>query len=643
MSPSKPVSSPLRLLHLEDSSTDAELIQIQLKKEWPRCKIERVDSKDRFLAALQQQDFDLILSDFSLPAFNGMEALSLSRAQKSWVPFLFLSGTIGEDNAVEALQRGAFDYVIKDRPARLIPAIKRALDRAREQQAHARAEQALREQAEVLDKARDAICVTDIHGVVTYWNQAAADLFLLREDAATSHTLDELFGSHNREAIASALHQLRADGAWSGELQLTSSLGDPQHIVSRWTLVRDDEGRAKSILAISTDITDQKKLEVQLLRSQRLEGIGTLAGGIAHDLNNVLTPILTSVSLLQMKITDPALLRVVRVVEASARHGAALIRQVLTFARGVEGERCELNPSLVIGEVMTLLQETLPRSVELQTDLPDDIWPIVGNSTQLSQVLMNLGVNARDAMNGSGVLKVRTRNVLVDTQLAQATPGAKTGPHVLVSVGDNGSGIPPEVINRIFDPFFTTKAAGKGTGLGLSTVLGIVKAHGGFLQVESAPGLGTEFLLYFPAASSRTAPAVPRQLPQTALKGGGESILLIDDEEGVREILQALLMAHGYQVRVASDGAEGLALYRKHRDEIDLVLTDMMMPGMQGTGVLHEIRRLNPTARLIAMSGISDESSRSAAAKEQTFFLAKPMTGEELLRAVREALTSSIV
>ncbi len=174
-------------------------------------------------------------------------------------------------------------------------------------------------------------------------------------------------------------------------------------------------------------------------------------------------------------------------------------------------------------------------------------------------------------------------------------------------------------------------------------MLGIVKAHGGFLQVESAPGLGTEFLLYFPAASSRTAPAVPRQLPQTALKGGGESILLIDDEEGVREILQALLMAHGYQVRVASDGAEGLALYRKHRDEIDLVLTDMMMPGMQGTGVLHEIRRLNPTARLIAMSGISDVSSRSAAAKEQTFFLAKPMTGEELLRAVREALTSSIV
>lgn len=643
MSPSKPVSPPLRLLHLEDSSTDAELIQIQLKKEWPRCRIERVDSKDRFLEALQQQDFDLILSDFSLPAFNGMEALSLSRAQKCCVPFLFLSGTIGEDNAVEALQRGAVDYVIKDRPARLIPAIKRALDRAREQQEHTRAEQAVREQAEVLDKARDAICVTDIHGVVTYWNQSAANLFLLHEDAATTYTLDELFGPQNREAIAYALHQLRADGAWSGELQLASSLGDPRHVLSRWTLVRDDQGRAKSILAISTDITEQKKLEVQLLRSQRLEGIGTLAGGIAHDLNNVLTPILTSVSLLQMKITDPALLRVVRVVEASARHGAALIRQVLTFARGVEGERCELNPSLVIGEVMTLLRETLPRSVELQTDLPDDIWPIVGNSTQLSQVLMNLGVNARDAMNGSGVLKVRSRNVLVDTQLAQATPGAKTGPHVLVSVTDNGSGIPPEVINRIFDPFFTTKAAGKGTGLGLSTVLGIVKAHGGFLQVESTPSLGTEFLLYFPAASSRTAPAAPRQAPQTALRGGGESILLIDDEEGVREILQALLTAHGYQVRVASDGAEGLSLYRKHRDEIDLVLTDMMMPGMQGMGVLHEIRRLNPTARLIAMSGISDESSRSAAAKKLMFFLAKPMTGEELLRAVREALTSAMI
>lgn len=624
--------------------TDAELIAIQLSREWPRCQITRVDTRERFLSALREQPFDLILSDFSLPAFNGMEALALTREHTQSVPFVFLSGTIGEDNAVEALQRGAVDYVIKDRPARLIPAIKRALDRSREQKAHARAEQSLREQAEVLDKARDAVCVTDVAGAITYLNQSASDLFSLVSIEENSHSLEQLFGPENRDLIATAQQQLRVDGAWSGELQFSTPAGELKHLLSRWTLVRDDQNKPKSILTISTDVTEQKKLEVQLLRSQRLEGIGTLAGGIAHDLNNVLTPILTSVDLLQLKITDPSLLRIVRVVESSARHGAALIKQVLTFARGVEsGERLEVAPGTVIHDVVTLLRETLPRGVEIQTDVPEDLWTISANPTQLSQVLMNLGVNARDAMSGSGLLKFRARNVAIDAPLAQATPGARPGAHVLITVTDNGSGIPPEVIDRVFDPFFTTKAPGKGTGLGLSTVLGIMKGHGGFLQVESAVGLGTEFLLYFPAGTGAKTPLMPTKSDAPATSGHGEFILLIDDEDGIREVLKALLEAHGYQVRTAPDGTKGLAIYREHSQEIALVLTDMMMPGIQGPAVIQQVRQINPDARVIAMSGISDENSRQSAIRDRTGFLAKPMTGEELLRAVREALCSATV
>ena len=643
MPPADSIAPSLSLLHLEDSVVDAELIGIQLLKEWPQCRIERVETRAQFLSALRSEHFDLVLSDFSLPAFNGMDALALTCAQASPPPFLFLSGTIGEDHAVEALQHGAVDYVIKDRPARLIPAIKRALERARERRAHARTELALREQAEVLDKARDAICVTDVHGRITYSNRSAVELFCLHgsEHPETARSLDDLFGAHNRGLLTEALRQLHATGAWTGELQLATPSGEHRHVISRWTLVRDDRNQPKSILSINTDLTERKKLEVQLLRSQRLDGIGTLAGGIAHDLNNVLTPILTSVSVLQLKVADPELRRLIGVVETSARHGAALIRQVLTFARGVEGSRCEIQLQSVISDVVTLLRETLPRSIEIVTEVSDDLWSVNANSTQLSQVLMNLGINARDAIAGRGQLTIRARNAIVDTTLAQATPGAQPGPHVLIAVRDTGSGIPPQSIDRIFDPFFTTKPAGEGTGLGLSTVLGIVKGHGGFLQVESSLGQGTEFILHFPATSSRAAAATSTPPDAGWIRGHGETVLLIDDEQGVREVLHALLEAYGYRVLVAQDGADGLALFREHRSEIGVVLTDMMMPGIQGAEVIQELRRIDPQARIVAMSGVTGEETAAAEKLAHLTFLPKPMTGDELLGAVRRMLSSA--
>lgn len=343
-----PFQLSLRLLHLEDNPNDAELIGRQISEEWPECKITRVSSRQKFVTALSQEEFDIILSDFSLPAFNGLEALDLVRKFGSGTTFLFLSGTIGEDKAVEALRHGAVDYLIKDRTVRLIPAIRTALEQRREHQLRRLAEQHLREQAEVLDKARDAISVTDIQGCVTYWNHSANELFGWTGDEGRGHRLQELFGLFNQALIPEELKELHTGGAWTRELLLVGADGGIRHIVSRWTLVRDVANQPKSILLINTDVTEEKKLEAQLLRSQRLEGIGTLAGGIANDLNNVLTPILMSMSMLRQNATDQESLRLIEVVEKSAEHGAALIRQVLAFARVRRAREFKFDPGWLL-------------------------------------------------------------------------------------------------------------------------------------------------------------------------------------------------------------------------------------------------------------------------------------------------------
>jgi len=634
---SAPFSHTLRLLHLEDNAADGDLVSRQVCAEWPDCKIRRVATKEEFVSALLHEEFDVIISDFSMPEFNGLEALEMAKKHGSATPFLFLSGTIGEDRAMEALHRGAADCLIKDRPGRLIPAIRTALEQRREHQLRRRAEQHLREQAEVLDKARDAICVTDMEGRVTYWNHSANELFGWIGDEGRGQKLQEIFGLFNQALIPEALKELHASGAWTHELQLAGTNGGIRHIVSRWTLVRDAANQPKSVLLINTDVTEEKKLESQLLRSQRLEGIGTLAGGIAHDLNNVLTPILMAVVMLRENSKDDDANRLLDVVETSAQHGAALVRQVLAFARGAEGERSQLQPRLVIKEVFALLKETLPRAIILETEIPVDLWFVVANSTQLSQVLINLGVNARDAMPNGGRLRIAARNVYVSETLAQSNPGAHPGAHVLVSVADTGTGIPAELIDRIFDPFFTTKVAGKGTGLGLSTVMGIIKAHGGFLQVQSELGRGTEFSLYFPAVVAKAVASVS-SIPFEMPRGRGETILIIDDEAAVREVVSALLKAYGYESIVAEDGPAGLELYRINRNQVQVVITDMMMPGMQGPDVIRELRTINPDCRIIAMSGIVAERSEIREEPGRLIFLAKPMTGAELLTALQRVV-----
>ena len=576
---------PLRLLHLEDSPADAELIHLTLAEAWPGCRIDRVATEAEFAAALGRGGIDLILSDFSIPGFNGLEALELARRLGAGIPFLFLSGTIGEDNAVEALKRGAVDYVIKDRMGRLVPAVRRALEEVAQQRSRQRAEHQLRDQAELLDKAHDAIYVRDLDDRVLYWNRSAERIYGYSAAEVEERRASDLgFLQRNPDSFADAKRILLQRGEWTGEFRAISKSHQEFEIMARRTLVRDEAGAPRSILCIDTDITEQKKMETQFLRAQRLESVGMLAGGIAHDLNNVLAPILMAVGLLQQQCKDQDIRHLLEVLETSAQHGAGLIRQVLAFARGVEGERAALQPYLIVRDVVQLLTETLPRSIALESQVPRELWLVNSSSTQLSQVVMNLCVNARDAIPRGGTILVRARNVEVDEALAAANPGAQAGPHVLISVADTGSGIPAEVREHIFDPFFTTKIIGKGTGLGLSTVLGIVKSHGGFLELQSEVGRGTEFRLYFPATADSAAPK--ERAPETALPDGhGEAILVIEDEVGVRTVVHDLLQARGYRVLTADDGPAGAGpLPPARAGRSRAVVTDMMMPDDAGRG-----------------------------------------------------------
>ncbi|MBL9204248.1 MAG: PAS domain S-box protein [Opitutaceae bacterium] len=489
----------MRILHLEDNANDAELIEDVIRREWPLCTIERVSGRSAYEAALRRGEFDMVLSDYSLPDFDGLAALDLARSWCPRKPFIFLSGTIGEERAVDALKRGATDYVMKDRPSRLLSSVLQAFARAEDRERQRAAEARIREQASLLDKARDAICVTGLDFRITYWNARATELYGWTSDEVMGRDLSSLIFAPDVERCAEAHARLMSAGEWSGDLRTLNRHGATLIVESRWSRVDDGEGRAVSILLLNTDVTERRRLETQLLRSQRLESIGNLAGGIAHDLNNVLAPVVMACNLLQLQLTKPEELSLVGTIENSAQHGAALIRQLLAFARGAEGKRVELNVQTALSELEMLLHSTLGRRVELTMKFTEPPRTILADVTQFNQVMLNLCVNARDAMTNGGRIEILTTNVTLDELATRAYPGVASGPYVRIAVSDTGAGIPPDIIDHIFDPFFTTKASDKGTGLGLSTVRGIMKGHEGFIFVDSTVGVGTTFTLLFPA------------------------------------------------------------------------------------------------------------------------------------------------
>ncbi len=492
-----------------------------------------------------------------------------------------------------------------------------------------------REQASLLDLAADAIIVRDLDHRILFWNQGAERLYgWSKEEAVGAKTTDIFVG--DAATFATAFNELLGKGMWSGELQQARKDGVAVVVNSRWTLVSDGDGKPKSVLVFNTDITETKKLESQFLRAQRLESIGTLASGIAHDLNNILSPILMSVGILRRNI-DPSAERMLSIIEGSAERGAGIVKQVLTFARGVEGERVLLQPKHLISELSKIMAQTFPRNIDIQTQFPPELWTVMGDATQLHQVLLNLCVNARDAMPAGGMITIGGENVEVDSHFASMNPGAQLGANVAFRVADNGSGMSAETMEKIFDPFFTTKEVGKGTGLGLATVIGIVKSHGGFLTLQSEIGVGTTFKVFIPA--SRDAAAASKAAPEAVARGNGELILVVDDEAAIREALVGTLEAHGYNAYTAEDGTDALALYHQRRDDIAAVITDISMGQMDGVTLVRSLRKLNPRVRVIVSSGhFTKENSTILEGLGVKTLLDKPYSADKLLRSLAGVL-----
>lgn len=916
----------MKILHLEDSQPDAELVRGLLVQEWPECEVTTVSTRDRFVHELRG-NYDLILSDFSLIGFDGNDALRLAREIAPSTPFIFLSGNIGEDRAIDAVRAGAVDYVLKDRPLRLVTAIRRAFresqerkkllaietererlattlesspdfvgqsgpngevlylneaarrllrlppdadvttlffrdlhppevrhliethylpaaaahgrwsgenilldregrripvdqtiichrgadgsvayfstlirdltERARredlfngqnqvlemiaggeplnetldtllrviENQAdemicsilavteagtqirhaagprlprsyievidgtmigpaagscgtavyrrapvvvsdiaqdplwenyrdaalthglracwstpifdihhrlvgtfavymrepgtptprhihligvavhiaaicfsHHETERQLRDQADILQKAGDTIIVTDLQDRITFWNASAERALGWPSGEAQGRFLRELLGEPVLRDIETARAGVPPDADWRGELRLIHREGHSVVVDARVTVLRDAADNIQGRLIIATDITEKRRIEEQFFRAQRLESLGMLAAGIAHDLNNVLAPMLLAAPMLRDHATDPNDIRLIATLEKSAERGAALVRQILGFAHGVDGGHRVVQVKHLLRDVATFIQETFPKSITLDDHVPSSLWPIKANPTQIHQILLNLTVNARDAMPDGGTLTLRGENTVLSPEAANEIPGGRPGSFLLLHVEDTGTGIAPDILPRIWDPFFTTKDTGKGTGLGLSTVRGIVDAHGGFISLQSTPGKGTAFRIYFPAEVTPSSTAdTPASTPTSATRGNDDLILVVDDEPNIRNMAAAILTRHGYRVLTAADGAEGLSVFAPRAREIHVVVTDLNMPNVDGAALASVVQRLNPAVKIVAVSGLVQDNPTP----DVTFahaFLTKPFRPEVLLSTVHDLL-----
>ena len=952
------MNNPVLILYLEDNPRDAELVRDQLQLASMACELRVASDRAEYEAALAQTCFDLILSDYCLPDYDGLAALALARAKQPNVPFILISGTLGEEQAVDCLLCGATDYVLKQRPNRLVPAILRALVEAAERQKRRESEARYRA---LFNGSADGILVADIETkMFKYANPAlsrmlgytedelrtmgvpdihpkdaiqsvvaefetlargdktlALDIPCLRKDGSvfyadinvTRITIDgrlcsagffrditerkwaeeereqmlrrqqglslvqqsllapapledklrsitdsivRLFGAdfcriwlvrpgdlcargcvhagvkqgpqvcHHRDRclhlLASSGRYTHIDGnvhrrvpfgaykigriasgkdhkfqtndvtsdplvhnhEWARELGLVSfagyqlripgaealgvlalfakhpilpaedalldglsstlaeviqqaqaeagvraseakyrglfessrdaimtleppswrfTSGNPatvkmfgakseEEFISYGPLKlspeRQPDGRASAeqskemiettlregshffewthwrvggeefpadvlltrmvqggkVIVQSTirDLTEKRKIEAQLLRNQRIESVGRLTSGIAHDLNNILAPILMCAPLLRDEFHDPESLKMVDMIEASAQRGAAIIKQLLTFGRGTAGERVAVQFLSLVRDMVNIIRETFPKNITTRREAPPDVWLVSGDATQLHQVLLNLCVNARDAMPEGGTLTLELENVQIDETLARMNPGASPGRYVVLSVTDTGTGIPPENLDKVFDPFFTTKELGKGTGLGLSTVIGIVKSHRGFVTLNSKVGRGTQFRVYLPACEA-PPDAGPPLKPESLPHGQGELVLIVDDEESVRRVARQLLERQGYRVLEAADGTEGLKQYAQHQAEIELVMADLAMPFMDGPAFIRALRQTSPQARIVAMSGLQSVSKIPKGLTEPVqAFLAKPFGSASLLQTVWRAL-----
>jgi PAS domain S-box-containing protein len=493
-------------------------------------------------------------------------------------------------------------------------------------------EERLREQAELLDKSNEAIITADLDKRIQFWNRGAERMLGLTAAQMLGSPLDKVLAGGGSAVPGQPSEPFVSTADWRGELRGQRQGGSVLRIESGVTVLRTTAGTPTGWLIICTDVTEQKVLEEKFLRAQRLEGLGMLAAGIAHDLNNMLAPVGLAAGILRQQLFAAADIKLLNILENSVDRGSGLVRQILGFAQGVSGELRIVQAKHLLSEMVSIIRQTFPKSITLVDKVSGNLWPISGQPTQIHQVLLNLCVNARDSMPEGGVLRLGAENCILDEAAAQAIPGARAGKWLVLEVADSGSGIPPEILARIWDPFFTTKPTGKGSGLGLATVRGIMATHHGFITLESTLGRGTRFQAYFPAAEREPDPTSPLSVSDSH-RGRGELIVVVDDEEPNREMTQSVLISNGYQVETAGDGAAGLVVINQRARDVRLVITDYDMPVLNGAGLISRLQAEHPQIKIILLSG--DERSLKNIGVDR---LEKPCSGAALLNKVDQLM-----
>jgi two-component system, cell cycle sensor histidine kinase and response regulator CckA len=656
----------INVLLIEDSLAEARLlIEIFKGRLDSNFRLSHVKRLGDAIEQLQQEQFDVALLDLTLPDSNGLESLDRLIEINSSLPIVVLTNNNDDRLAVSAVRHGAQDYLVKRQVNLdvLMRSVRYAIERKQtaaalqsanenlEQRVRARtieletANELLRREQERLELAQQAgkigTFAWDLSGDTVSWSPELEALYGLAPgsfDDSISAWLQVIHPEDRPKVESQIWGSVKSGQGLATDFRTISPTGEVRWIALKSSTFADEVGKPFRAIGIHMDITGTKQLEAQFLHAQRLESLGTLSSGIAHDLNNILTPMLAVAQLLPIRLPnlDDRTANLLKILESSAHRGADLISQILSFARGIEGKRVCLQPHHLLHEIEKILHETLPKSIAIDPTIPADLWTILGDMTQLHQVLMNLCINGRDAMPEGGTLAISAANQIVTGDRINGYPDRQAGTYVAISVTDTGMGIPAEQLDRIFDPFYTTKDVGKGTGLGLSAVLGIIKSHGGFVDVHSEIDRGSTFVVYIPACQSQLTPSADDlKLPL----GGGELILVIDDELAISELIKITLESYNYRVITANDGAAGIDLYTDRATEISLVLIDVMMPGIDGYTTVKNLHQINSRPKIIAMSGLnSTESVTKSERVGCSDFLPKPFTTSELLSALHHSI-----
>ncbi|MCD4763687.1 MAG: response regulator, partial [Desulfobacterales bacterium] len=627
----------LHLLILEDNPDDAELAVKELESKGFNVKWTRVDTKEAFREALAEKP-GLILADYYVPSFDAMAALQMYKQLKLEIPLIVYSGAISEEMAIECMKSGATDYVFKDNLSRLVPVVKRALEEMKIYRKSKQAEDALRESEEkyrtLYDSSRDAIMIITTDKVFLNGNPACVKMFRCRnEDEFISLTPAALSPEYqpdgdlsvekSQKMISIAMEQ----GSHFFEWKHKRINGEEFYST---VLLASMKLYGKKILqATVRDITEHKKLEAQLAQSRKMEAIGTLAGGIAHDFNNILTTIIGNAELALMDvIKDESLRNGIKEIKKAGKRAASLTRQLLAFSRKqiVQPELLDINELLT--DIEKMLCRLIGEDVELLTIPEPALWQVEIDPGQIEQVIINLAVNARDAMLQGGKLTIETDNADLNENYFRehGVERKKSGHYVVMTVSDTGSGMDKKTQEHIFEPFFTTKEVGKGTGLGLSTIYGIVKQNNGFIWVYSEPGQGTTFKVYLPEVKKDADPKKKEQTPVDD-PGGSETVLIVEDNDLLRNFAQKTLQSYGYRILVAENGEDALMVCKEHDGQIDLMITDVIMPKMGGREAAKRLQPLYPQMKVIYMSGYTDNAIVHHGVLEPGLnFLEKPFT-----------------